>query len=56
MLESNFNIMTSIHKKRGKSNMIYERIYINKYYLEEIKPSLTEHMHNSMLYKINEKP
>jgi hypothetical protein len=36
--------------------MIYERIYINKYSLEEIKPDLKEHMHYSMLYKINEIP
>lgn len=28
--------------------------YINKSSLENIKPLLTEHMHESMLYKINE--
>nr|YP_010555427.1 LAGLIDADG endonuclease [Ramaria cf. rubripermanens]UYR22176.1 LAGLIDADG endonuclease [Ramaria cf. rubripermanens] len=53
-LETNFNLITSIHKKRGQNDMIYERIYINKSSLEEIKPSLKEHMHYSMLYKINE--
>jgi hypothetical protein len=55
-LETNFNLITSIHKKRGKNDMIYERIYIKKIYLEEIKSSLKEHMHESMLYKINEIP
>lgn len=54
-LETNFNLITSIHTKKGKNDMIYERIYINKNTLEEIKPSLTEDMHNSMLYKINDK-
>jgi hypothetical protein len=54
-LETNFNLITSIHTKKGKKDMIYERIYINKYTLEEIKPSLKEHMHNSMLYKKNDK-
>ena len=55
-LESNFNLITSIHKKRGKFDMMYERIYITKNSLEEIKPFLTEDIHNSMLYKINEMP
>lgn len=58
-LKSNFNLITSIHKKKGSSSdsespTIYERIYINKSSLDEIKPILKEHMHNSMLYKINE--
>lgn len=53
-LENNFNFITSIHKKRGKNDAIYERIYINKSSLDKIKPSLKEHMHDSMLYKINE--
>lgn len=59
-LETKFNLITSIHKKKGKEDTIYERIYINKNSLEEIKPStpwgLKEHMHDSMLYKINEIP
>jgi len=55
-LETNFNLITSIHKKRGKNDTIYERIYINKHSLEEIKPSLKKHMHDSMLYKINDIP
>lgn len=55
-LKNNFNVNTSIHKKRGVNNAIYERIYINKSSLDEIKPLLKEHMHDSMLYKINEIP
>jgi hypothetical protein len=53
-LKNNFNMDTSIHNKKGKNDDIYERIYINKDSLENIKPSLKEHMHESMLYKINE--
>lgn len=55
-LDTNFNLITSIHKKRGKNDTIYERIYINKYSLEEIKPTLKKDMHDSMLYKINDFP
>lgn len=55
-LDRNFNLITSIHKKKGKDDTIYERIYINKSSLEDVKPLLKEHMHSSMLYKINEKP
>lgn len=51
-----FNISSSIHNKKGKNDSIYERIYINKESLDEFKPLLKEHMHNSMLYKINETP
>lgn len=29
-LKTNFNLITSIHKKTGKIDSIYERIYINK--------------------------
>jgi len=56
-LKSNFNLITSIHTKKSnssESSNIYERIYINKSSLDEIKPTLKEHMHNSMWYKINE--
>jgi len=48
-----FNIISSIHNKKGKNDSVYERIYINKESLENIKPLLKEHMHDSMLYKIN---
>lgn len=51
-----FNISSSIHNKKGKNESIYERIYINKESLDDIKPLLKEHMHDSMLYKINETP
>lgn len=48
-LKSKFNLITSIHKKKSNSSSkIYERIYINKSSLVNIKPSLKEHMHNSM--------
>jgi hypothetical protein len=56
-LKTNFNLITSIHTKTNKnSESIYERIYINKSSLDNIKPLLKEHMHDSMLYKINETP
>lgn len=53
-LASNFNFKTSIHKKKGKEDTIYERIYINKKSLEEQKDLIVPHLHDSMLYKINE--
>jgi hypothetical protein len=53
-LKANFNLDTSIHNKKSKVDLMYERIYINKSSLDLIKPSLKEHMHKSMLYKINE--
>jgi hypothetical protein len=54
VLKANFNLDTSIHRKKGVENTIYERIYIKKYSLETFKPYLIEHMHDSMLYKLNE--
>lgn len=55
-LSDRFNISSSIHNKKGKNDSIYERIYINKESLDDLKPLLKEHMHDSMLYKINETP
>ena len=52
-LKTKFNLITTIHKKR-KDGAEYERIYISKPSLEEVKPLLREHIHPSMLYKINE--
>lgn len=54
-LTKNLNLVTTIHKK-STSEALYERIYINKSSLVDIKPLLKEHMHDSMLYKINESP
>jgi hypothetical protein len=53
-LKSKFHLETTIHTKKGNNEAIYERIYIKKEGLEELKPILKEHMHESMLYKINE--
>jgi len=56
-LKNNFNLegrRPSIHNKKGNDDTIYERIYIKKDSFENIKPSLIQHMHDSMLYKINE--
>jgi len=53
-LKTNFNLETSIHNKKGNDEIFYERIYIKKDGFENIKPSLIKHMHDSMLYKINE--
>lgn len=55
-LETKFDISTSIHNKKGKGDLYYERIYINKDSLDQLKPLLKEHIHDSMLYKINEEP
>jgi LAGLIDADG DNA endonuclease family len=52
-LFKNFNLETSIHMKKGKNEALYERIYLKKDSFEEFKPALIEHMHDSMLYKIN---
>nr|AVR57731.1 hypothetical protein C0989_000032 [Termitomyces sp. T132] len=52
-LKTNFNLVTTIHNKKGPNEAMYERIYIKKEGFEEIKPSLIPHMHESMFYKIN---
>jgi len=52
-LKLNFNLDTNIHHKKSKNGSIYERIYIPKAGLDEIKPSILPHIHDSMLYKIN---
>jgi hypothetical protein len=54
VLKAKFNLDTTLHTKKGINSAIYERIYIKKDSLEVIKPSLMEHMHDSMLYKLNE--
>ena len=55
-LKSNFDLKTTLHFKKGILNS-YERIYISKNSAYEIlKPSIAEHMDNSMLYKINMGP
>ena len=43
-LSDKFNISSSIHSKKGQNDSIYERIYIKKESLDEIKPLLKEHM------------
>ena len=53
LLKSNFNMITSIHKKDGSNGARYERIYIFKKSLDENKELLIPNMHPSMLYKIN---
>nr|YP_010455136.1 hypothetical protein NYK79_mgp12 [Porodaedalea mongolica]UUA03978.1 hypothetical protein [Porodaedalea mongolica]WCF76747.1 hypothetical protein [Porodaedalea mongolica] len=55
-LKTNFNFSTTIHLKKGANGASYERIYIKKGDLEGVKPSLVDHMHDSMLYKINVEP
>ena len=52
-LLSKFNLETTIHHKTGSNGSSYERIYIKKDGLEEIKTSLVPYMHDSMLYKLN---
>lgn len=53
-LENKFGITTSIHNKKGSGGNYYERIYIGKSSLDQLKPELNSHFHDSMLYKINE--
>ena len=52
-LETNFNLITTIHKKRNKGEE-YERTYIPKSGLESIRPNIVivEDIHPSMLYAI----
>jgi hypothetical protein len=45
---------TTIHTKKGKDEAVYERIYLKKEEFEALKPEIVPHMHDSMLYKINE--
>ncbi len=52
-LQTNFNLVSSVHNKKGKNNNYYKWIYIFKNSLDEIKPALKEFMVDSMLYKIN---
>lgn len=53
-LETNFNVITSIHnKKNTKTGSMYERIYIQKSSLDAIKSDLKEHMIPKMYYKLN---
>lgn len=55
VLKDNFNLNSSIHNKKSSNNeSVYERIYLSKQTFEEFKPSLIPHMHETMLYKINE--
>ena len=53
LLAQNFDMFTTIHKKKNKVGEIYNRIYINKESLDLIKPNLIPHMHESMFYKVN---
>lgn len=52
-LKNNFNLESTIHNKKSKNGDFYERIYIKKDGLEEIKSSLIPYMDESMLYKLN---
>lgn len=52
VLQDNFGLLTSIHTKRNNDST-YERIYVKKESLGNIKESLQEHTHSSMLYKLN---
>jgi hypothetical protein len=52
-LSGNFNAKCSIHKKKGKSGNIYNRIYIKKNSFDSIKPLIENHIHKSFLYKLH---
>lgn len=52
-LTSNFDVICSIHKKKGKNGTIYYRIYIFKDSFDKIKPLLVKHIHKSFLYKLH---
>lgn len=54
VLKDNFNLNSSIHNKKSNNESVYERIYLSKQSFEDLKPSLIPHMHETMLYKINE--
>ena len=52
-LSNRYNLKCSIHKKKGKSERIYNRIYIKKDSLDILKPLIIPYIHTSFLYKIN---
>jgi len=52
-LSNRYNFECSIHKKKGKSEKIYNRIYIKKNSLNNVKPLIIPYMHRSFLYKLN---
>lgn len=52
-LYDRYNIECSIHKKKGKTDKIYNRIYIKKNSFEKIKPLIIKHIHKSFLYKLH---
>ena len=52
-LKTKFDIDTNVHLKKGKNDALYERIYITKGSFEIVKPSLLEHTHESMFYKLH---
>lgn len=52
-LKQKFNLDTTLHYKKSKKGDIYERIYIPKLGLDDIRPEIFPHFHDSMLYKIN---
>jgi hypothetical protein len=53
-LSNRYDLKCSIHKKKGKSEKIYNRIYIKKNSLDNIKSLISPYIHKSFLYKINE--
>lgn len=53
-LSDRYNLECSIHKKKGKSEKIYNRIYIKKNSLNSIKSLIIPYVHKSFLYKLHE--
>lgn len=52
-LSNRYNLECSIHKKKGKSEKIYNRIYIKKKSLDSIKSLIIPYVHKSFLYKLH---
>ena len=48
-----YNAKCSIHKKKGKSDKIYNRIYISKSSFNDIKPLICKYVDTSFLYKLH---
>jgi LAGLIDADG DNA endonuclease family len=52
-LYNRYNIECSIHRKKGKSEKVYNRIYLKKKSLDTIKPLIMPFIHKTFLYKIH---
>lgn len=53
VLKTKYKADCTIHYKKGKENVIYNRIYIKKKSFDNIKPLITNYIHESFVYKLH---